>query len=159
MKKSVRKRIPVFSVNCATVPHCEQRIISPVLPAPQVKNFVPMIKNIFISNCRFRIFQTVYNIFPLFLSRILRAISSADSLRSAQIPNASFSSILSKSYGKSKVIVSYFFFGLLTSRRISSTISALLTLTLKLMFCDTSITSCLNYKFSFRRYFSTKVCE
>ena len=46
MKKSVRKRIPVFSMNCETTPHCEQRIISPVCCPPQVKNFVPMIKNI-----------------------------------------------------------------------------------------------------------------
>lgn len=45
-KKSVIKRIPVFSVNCASVPQFVQRIVSGVLVEPQVMNFVPMTKNI-----------------------------------------------------------------------------------------------------------------
>ncbi len=45
-KKSVTKRIPVFSVKAETIPHCEHRIFSFVGVEPHVKYFVPMIKNI-----------------------------------------------------------------------------------------------------------------
>lgn len=44
------KFIPVFSVNCASAPHLLQRIISFVFSEPQVKYFVPMIKNIILYN-------------------------------------------------------------------------------------------------------------
>lgn len=46
MKNSVTKFIPDFSVNGATMLHCEQRIGVVVDVLPQVKYFVPIIKNI-----------------------------------------------------------------------------------------------------------------
>lgn len=45
-KKSVKNRIPDFSVKGATMPHWLHRIGAVVCPPPQVKNFVPMMKNI-----------------------------------------------------------------------------------------------------------------
>ena len=62
MKKSVIKFIPVFSVNDETILHCEQRIGVVVFCAPQVKYFVPMIKNIILLNSWFQVFQTFYKL-------------------------------------------------------------------------------------------------
>jgi hypothetical protein len=45
-KNKVIKFIPLFSVNCASVPQLLHRIISGVFPEPHAKNFVPIIKNI-----------------------------------------------------------------------------------------------------------------
>lgn len=56
IKNSVRKFIPVFSVKDETILHCEQRIGVVVCELPQVKYFVPMIKNIILLNCRFQVF-------------------------------------------------------------------------------------------------------
>ncbi len=64
IKNKVKKRIPVFSVNCASVPHSEQRIISGVLLEPNVKNFVPMIKNIS-ERFYFTRFQIIKKVFDL----------------------------------------------------------------------------------------------
>jgi len=47
IKNSVRKFIPDFSVKGATMLHSLQRIGVVVCVLPQVKYFVPMIKNIF----------------------------------------------------------------------------------------------------------------